>query len=152
MQEKIVLGYSVALAYINVEERKILLLNNFINSETVNSEEEALKYAIKDNEKDIKNLRLVTHSVLTLKTTPEVSTGSTSDVLIEKALEEYAQNVYQKDTPIIVSNKSYSVNQILEEVRQRTPFGIQFMQDIISLTIDLISRNKRKLPSDESNL
>ncbi|MBP6664100.1 MAG: response regulator [Chitinophagales bacterium] len=72
-----------------------------------------------------------------------------ADGLIEDALEEWLliQDKQKLDKPYLVQagGQSYSINQILQEVRQQTPFGRTFMKDVVMLTIDLILRNKRQL-------
>lgn len=72
---------------------------------------------------------------------------SQPDNLIEKAMEEWieSQDKNKIDNPLIIGAKSYSMVQILDEIRQRSTFGISFMKDVLNLTIDLIARGKRKI-------
>ncbi len=80
----------------------------------------------------------------------EIHLLTQADGLIEDALEEWIQIQENRnlDEPLLIQSRgqSYSINQILEEVRLQTPFGRKFMKDIVSLTIDLILRGKRQLP------
>ncbi|QQS30684.1 MAG: response regulator [Sphingobacteriales bacterium] len=73
-----------------------------------------------------------------------------ADGLIEDALEEWLQIQENRnlDEPLLIQagGRSYSINEILDEVRLKTPFGRTFMKDVVSLTIDLILRGKRNLP------
>ena len=69
------------------------------------------------------------------------------DNLIAAAMEEWvkSQDKNKIDNPLIIGAKSYSMVQILDEIRQRSTFGISFMKDVLNLTIDLIARGKRKI-------
>lgn len=69
------------------------------------------------------------------------------DNLIEKAMEEWieSQDKNKIDNPLIIGAKSYSMRQVLNEIKQRSTFGINFMKDVLNLTIDLIARGKRKI-------
>ena len=69
------------------------------------------------------------------------------DNLIAEAMEEWvkSQDKNKIDNPLIIGAKSYSMVQILDEIRQRSTFGISFMKDVLNLTIDLIARGKRKI-------
>lgn len=72
---------------------------------------------------------------------------SQPDNLIAEAMEEWvkSQDKNKIDNPLIIGAKSYSMRQVLDEIRQRSTFGISFMKDVLNLTIDLIARGKRKI-------
>lgn len=57
------------------------------------------------------------------------------------------ENNQDKDKPIYFSadGESYSLNDILREVRNQTEVGLEFAQKLNSLTIDLLLRGKEKL-------
>ncbi|MBN2285108.1 MAG: response regulator [Tissierellales bacterium] len=68
---------------------------------------------------------------------------------IGTALEEWI-NLHEeeiKERPYMVfkNGNSYSLNQILHEIRMQTPLGKEFEKGISMLTIELITRNKEKL-------
>jgi DNA-binding NtrC family response regulator len=68
---------------------------------------------------------------------------------IDKVIEEWiAQNPEtDKDKPVYLSseNKSYSLNDILTEIRMQTKVGKGFSKRLTKLTIDLLMRNKERL-------
>ncbi len=43
------------------------------------------------------------------------------------------------------SGKSYSLNDLLVEIRNQTPVGVELEKNMINLTIDLLTRDKEKL-------
>ncbi|PRY38497.1 hypothetical protein CLV58_109224 [Spirosoma oryzae] len=43
-------------------------------------------------------------------------------------------------------NRSYTLNDILNEIENNTPFGREMVQGMVHLTIDLIARGKEVLP------
>lgn len=65
---------------------------------------------------------------------------------VEGAIEEWIkiQDKFSLDKPYIieVGDKSYSLNDILREIRQQTEFGQQFQKDLIMATIDLLLKKK----------
>lgn len=67
---------------------------------------------------------------------------------IDKAIEEWIE-IQEKDErmkPYLITAKngnSYSLNQILDEIRKQTPFGKEFSKDLNMLTIDLLLRGKK---------
>lgn len=68
---------------------------------------------------------------------------------IDKVVEEWI-NMHpetNKDKPVFISteNKSYSLNDILLEIRMQTEVGKDFSKRLTKLTIDLLMRNKEKL-------
>ena len=71
------------------------------------------------------------------------------DTEIEGAIEEWVkiQDKFSLDKPYIIEigDKSYSLNDILREIRQQTEFGRQFQKDLIMATIDLLLKKKIRL-------
>lgn len=69
---------------------------------------------------------------------------------IEGALEEWIsiQNGGDLNKPFLITanGKQYTLNDLLSEIRHKTPFGMQIQKDLLMLTIDLIIRNKKQLP------
>jgi DNA-binding NtrC family response regulator len=68
---------------------------------------------------------------------------------IDKVIEEWITQNHQtdKDKPVFLSseNKSYSLNDILREIRQDTEIGKDFSKRLTKLTIDLLMRNKESI-------
>lgn len=68
---------------------------------------------------------------------------------LEGAIEEWVllQDKNELDKPYMINanGKSYSLRDILREVREQTPFGQRIEKDLIMLTIDLLIRNKESL-------
>jgi len=68
---------------------------------------------------------------------------------IDKAIEEWIE-IQEKDErmkPYLITaknGKTYTLNQILEEIRKQTPFGMEFAKDLNMLTIDLLLRGKKQ--------
>ena len=70
------------------------------------------------------------------------------DNSIEGALEEWILMQDSKsDTPyfLTIGGKSYTLNELLSEIRQNTKFGQKFVKDLNMLTIDLLLRRSEKL-------
>jgi hypothetical protein len=70
--------------------------------------------------------------------------ANTEQSPILQALERWIlkHDSIEKDVLYLVSGgKSYSLNQIYEEVKNRTEFGLHMEQNIINLAIDLLTRN-----------
>ena len=69
---------------------------------------------------------------------------------IEGALEDWIaiQNKEKLDEPYFIqaNGKKYSLNDLLNEIRLQTKFGLQVQKDLMMLTIDLLIRNKEQLP------
>ncbi len=65
---------------------------------------------------------------------------------IDNALQEWIGQHpdYEKDNPVYISSesKSYSLNEILTEMRMQTKIGKDFSKRLTKLTIDLLMRNK----------
>lgn len=53
------------------------------------------------------------------------------------------------DTPT-VPGRFYSGNELAKEVEEETEFGLKLIDMMINLTIDLLSRDKIKLPEDKN--
>ncbi len=53
----------------------------------------------------------------------------------------------EREIPYITtkSGKSYSLNDLLVEIRNQTPVGVELEKNMINLTIDLLTRDKEKL-------
>ena len=67
---------------------------------------------------------------------------------LDNVLEDWIiQNDADKDHPIYLSlnNKSYSLNEILKEIRLQTAVEQYFSRKFNDLTIDLLLRNKENL-------
>jgi len=68
---------------------------------------------------------------------------------IEAAIEEWIiyQDRDKRNAPyyITASGKKYSLNEILTEIRLRTPFGEKVEKDINMLAIDLLINNEREI-------
>jgi hypothetical protein len=71
------------------------------------------------------------------------------DIRIDSALEQWISlhPENEKQSPYILSRdgKSYSLNEILQEIRLKTPFGMETEKDILLLAIDMLSRGKKKI-------
>jgi len=69
---------------------------------------------------------------------------------VEGALEEWIaiQDAEDLDKPYLITanGKSYTLNDLLKEIRLQTPFGTQVQKDLLMLTIDLLIRKKEQLP------
>ena len=65
------------------------------------------------------------------------------------ALEEWINlhSEEMKNIPYIFSRngKTYTLNELLQEIRMQTEFGKQMEKNILMLTIDLLARNKERL-------
>lgn len=59
-------------------------------------------------------------------------------------LKELIVEAYRKSThtKIIIGNKSYTSNEIADEIENESELGIETIDNIIQLTIDLLSRGK----------
>lgn len=68
---------------------------------------------------------------------------------IDNVIEGWLQNHVQKDIdkPFMVSSsgESYTLEEVLKEIRLQTDFGKEITKNINKLTIDLLMRNKEKL-------
>ena len=71
------------------------------------------------------------------------------DIRLDSALEQWISlhPESEKQSPYIVSRdgKSYTLNEILNEIRLKTPFGMDTEKDILLLAIDMLSRGKKKI-------
>ena len=65
------------------------------------------------------------------------------------AIQEWVnlQDKKNKDAPYLITacGKQYTLNQLLNEVRQQTTFGKELEKDLVMLTIDLLLRGKKEL-------
>ncbi|MCK4761121.1 MAG: response regulator [Candidatus Aminicenantes bacterium] len=63
------------------------------------------------------------------------------------ALEDWIQKTKQSDAVLMVTKegRKFTAADILNEIRLRTPLGLQFERDLNKLTIDLITRGKEQL-------
>lgn len=46
---------------------------------------------------------------------------------------------------LFANNRSYTLEEVLSEMKQGTEFGIKLQQGIFNLTVDLLTREKEKL-------
>jgi DNA-binding NtrC family response regulator len=71
------------------------------------------------------------------------------DSQVESAVESWLENHSEEDKnkPFLTASDghSYSMNDLLKEIRQQTTFGQSITLDINKLTLDLLFRNKEKL-------
>jgi FixJ family two-component response regulator len=71
------------------------------------------------------------------------------DTRVASALEQWItlQPDQDKDSPYItsVNGRQYTLTNILEEIRQQTPFGKEMEKNILMLAIDLLARQKEKI-------
>jgi len=71
------------------------------------------------------------------------------DAKVDSALEQwiYLHTDSEKVAPYLHSRegKTYTLNQILEEIRLQTNFGKEMEKDILLLAIDMLSRGKKKI-------
>ncbi len=69
----------------------------------------------------------------------------------EKSIEILKENIintykkYGDDKMIFKGNKSYSGIELAKEVEEETEFGIDLIDNLIQLTIDLVKRDKINL-------
>lgn len=74
------------------------------------------------------------------------------DLQVASALEEWISlhPEAERDKPYIISKdgSKYSLNELLDGIRHRTPQGIQLEKQIIMLTIDLLARSKAELKKE----
>lgn len=62
------------------------------------------------------------------------------DISISAAAENWLQNNYEKKDTVIHQDKagnSYTVNNIIEEIRQQTPFGLEIQRKLTNMTVGL---------------
>lgn len=69
--------------------------------------------------------------------------------LSKKLKEELIDNLTSSDILadedyLIAGNKKYTRREIANEIENETEFGIKFMTNMLSLTIDLVARDKIK--------
>lgn len=60
---------------------------------------------------------------------------------IRKRLQKFNNQPYL----IEAGGRSYTLEELLQEIRQQTPVGQRFIKDLHMLTLDLLLRNKEKL-------
>jgi len=67
------------------------------------------------------------------------------DVAVESWLEKHSEE--EKNRPFLTSadGRSYSMNDLLKEIRMQTSFGKSIVLDINKLTLDLLFRNKETI-------
>ena len=67
---------------------------------------------------------------------------------IKEALRKYIsiKSRNNVDVPyMMIGNKSYSLNQILEEIENDTDFGKDFIKGVVILIIDFLTRGKKEI-------
>ncbi len=83
-----------------------------------------------------------------LKTVQEAENELNTSV--EGALEEWIaiQDANDLDKPYLITanGRTYTLNELLKEIRLQTPVGTQLQKDLLMLTIDLLIRKKEQLP------
>jgi DNA-binding NtrC family response regulator len=71
------------------------------------------------------------------------------DINMANAIDEWieANPMERRDAQFITTSdgKTFSLNELLKEIRQETSTGKYFTNNLLKLTIDLIARNKEKL-------
>lgn len=71
------------------------------------------------------------------------------DKQVDTILEQWIlrRTEMEREIPTIStkSGKTYSLNQLLDEIRKQTPIGTELEKNMINLTIDLLTRDKEKL-------
>lgn len=71
------------------------------------------------------------------------------DKQVDTILEQWIlrRTEMEREIPYITtkSGKSYSLNDLLVEIRNQTPVGVELEKNMINLTIDLLTRDKEKL-------
>lgn len=68
------------------------------------------------------------------------------DILKQHLIDRYRK--IGDDKAISTKGRSYSGNQMADEIENETEFGIQSIKSLISLTIELVSRDKLKIDED----
>ena len=67
---------------------------------------------------------------------------------IKEALRKYISIKSRNDIDVpymMIGNKSYSLNQILEEIENDTDFGKDFIKGVVILIIDFLTRGKKEI-------
>lgn len=65
--------------------------------------------------------------------------------VIEEWIKEHPEDKMDKPFFATTDGKSYTLKEILREIRLQTPLGVEVAKNINKLTIDLLMRNKEKL-------
>lgn len=122
-----------------LKKRIIGLLKKKEDSDNVFIEE------VRDNLSDFKSL------LSEIKITPVEKKQNTAfksvDILKQHLIDRYRKIGDEK--AILTKGRSYSGNQMADEIENETEFGIQSIKSLISLTIELLSRDKLKINEDE---
>ena len=71
--------------------------------------------------------------------------NSQIDTAVESWLEKHSEEEKNKPFLTTADGNSYSMNDLLKEIRMQTSFGQSILLDINKLTLDLLFRNKEKL-------
>ena len=71
--------------------------------------------------------------------------STTVDGVLEEWIVRHSQNDREKPYLLTRSGQSYTLNQILQEIRLQTDFGKGMERSILNLTIDLLARQKEQL-------
>ena len=93
-------------------------------------------YAIRDKAESIENMVALVQRA-----------DADINYALSNALERWimAQPVDHDEIFAVATNgESYSLNQMLEEVRKDTPKGKEFTQDLVNLTIELMKKDEKK--------
>ena len=67
------------------------------------------------------------------------------DTAVESWLENHTEDEKNKPFLTVADGNSYSMNDLLKEIRKQTQFGQSIVLDINRLTLDLLFRNKEKI-------
>ena len=67
------------------------------------------------------------------------------DCVIEEWIMKHPQEKRTQPLVKLKDGKTYSMNEVLESIRQQTPIGIDFEKSLLRLSIELFSRQKLKI-------
>jgi hypothetical protein len=104
-------------------------LRKFINHDAL-----ALEYSTSDYKKIIQHVDKAAHQL---------------DVRVGGALEQWigSHTEQEKNEPYLTTRDghTYSLNQILYEIRLQSPFGMEIEKNILMLAIDMLARGKKQI-------
>ena len=66
---------------------------------------------------------------------------------VSTAIEEWLEKQENKDQVLLLhgNGKSFSANDLIDEIRTQTPVGLEIEENMLKLTIDLLFRKQEKL-------
>lgn len=111
----------------------------------INEYEEPFSDFINNNADAFLNKDATTEEALSIINKTVNSLQFNLDNIVENWINQHPEN--EKDKPVYISSedKSYSLNDILNEMRMQTETGKDFSKRLTKLTIDLLMRNKESL-------